>query len=380
MTPDFPAPPLPTSDAIVLTKNEENIMTNNNKNWSNMASEVVNTWTETSTQVWRNWFDFMGTVSTAKPFGDVQPELDKFTHRYLDNQDLWLRFVKLSFDAWKDIFPQLESGGDWTKTMSQYAQKMREQLDNVSHGNLQMNQDVAQMWQLYLQQVQKFTQLWLDPMGLHLGTMGKAATGNSSAWIELNNLYWNLFYEESFGSLMQSPILGPTREFNGKLVRSFEAWKNLNQASVNYQVVLADIQVRSFEALMQNLISRAEKGEAIQTWKQFQQVWSEIADDVFGEAFCQEENLKIRGAFLNALSAYRLEQQQLMELFLQSMNMPLRSEVDEMHKTIYELRKELKQLKKDLAQKNVQQEVTSSSKGTKTATTNKAEKSKGTDA
>jgi polyhydroxyalkanoate synthase subunit PhaE len=147
---------------------------------------------------------------------------------------------------------------------------------------------------------------------------------------------------------MKSPILGPTREFTGKLLNGFDAWSQLYRASLDYQIVLGDIQVKSFEALMKALVNKAEKGETIEDWKQFQALWSQIADDVFAEAFCEEKNLKIRGKFLNALNLYRIEQHKLLEQSLQMMNLPTRSEIDELHKTVYELKKEIKTLKNSL--------------------------------
>jgi len=47
---------------------------------------------------------------------------------------------------------------------------------------------------------------------------------------------------------------------------------------------------------------------------------------------------------------YRLQQQQLVEVFLKMNDLPVRSEVDEVHRSIYELRKEIKSLKKALAE------------------------------
>jgi hypothetical protein len=117
--------------------------------------------------------------------------------------------------------------------------------------------------------------------------------------------------------------------------------------------------VQSFEELMRELISLAEKGEPVKDWRKFQQLWGQVADGVFEKAFCQEENLKVRGRFVNSLNAYRLHQQGLMEVWMKAMDMPLRSEVDEVHKTIYELRKEVKNLKKSLARYEAQAQVQS---------------------
>ncbi|WP_013321437.1 class III poly(R)-hydroxyalkanoic acid synthase subunit PhaE [Gloeothece verrucosa] len=326
-------------------------MTNNSssKLWTDTATEIVDIWTQTGTLMWKSWFDLMSSVPASNPIPQTAPELTEVTQRFLDNRELVVRFLKLSVDAWKDIFPKIEKGDDWQQILSKSIEQMQKQLTSYSQGSLQITKDSAELWKLYLQQMQKFNQLWVDPLGLFTETFGRAASGQRSALIELNNLYWNMLYEESFGSLMQTPLLGLPREFNRKLLEGFEAWRNFYKASIDYQLVLGDIQVRSFEALMKKLVSLAEEGKTVKDWRQFQTIWSQVADDVFAEAFSQEENLKIRGTFLNSLNAYRIQQQELIELYLKLLNMPVRSEVDEIHKTIYELRKEVKSLKKIVA-------------------------------
>lgn len=326
-------------------------MSNNSstKLWTETATELVDIWTQTGTLMWKSWFDLMSAVPTSNAISQNAPELTEVTKRFLDNREVVIRFLKLSVDAWKDIFPKIEKGDDWQHILSKSIEQMQKQLKSVSEGSLQITKDSAELWKLYLQQMQKFNQLWVDPLGLFSETFGKAASGQSSALIELNNLYWNMLYEETFGSLMQTPLLGLPREFNGKLLEGFEAWRNLYTASINYQLVLGDIQVRSFETLMKKLVTLAEQGKPVKDWREFQTIWSQVADDVFALAFSEENNLKIRGKFLNSLNAYRIQQQQLMELYLKLMNLPVRSEVDEIHKSIYELRKEVKSLRKIVA-------------------------------
>jgi class III poly(R)-hydroxyalkanoic acid synthase PhaE subunit len=316
--------------------------------WSEMTNTLVQTWADTGTQMWEKWFDLMGLASTSEAVTESNPAFKNLAQRYADNKELYTRFLKLSYQTWTDIIPKIESGQDWQQVLSNYTDKMRQQFDEFFSGTLKISEDSSQLWQIYIQKTLKFNQLWVDAIASSMGPMSKTVTGTTHPWIELNNLYWDLLYEETFGSLMQSPVLGPTREFNGKLVRAFDAWTELYQATVNYQIVLGNVQIRSFEELMKELVSLAEKGKKIENWRQFQDLWSQVADDVFAQEFCSEDNLKIRGKFLNALNKYRLYQQELTESWLRMMNMPLRSEVDEMHKNIYELRKEVKTLKKAL--------------------------------
>ncbi|MBW4419245.1 MAG: hypothetical protein KME13_08445 [Myxacorys californica WJT36-NPBG1] len=144
---------------------------------------------------------------------------------------------------------------------------------------------------------------------------------------------------------LQSPHLGYTREFNHKLFQSLEAWFNLQHASFDYQLVLLEVWLKTVEEFLRVLLSLAETGETIQHWQQFLQVWSQLFDRAFAQAFQSEHPLQVRGKFLDAAITFRKQQQQLMEVLLKGNDLPTRSEVDEIHRSIYELRKEVKSLK-----------------------------------
>ncbi|ARV61059.1 class III poly(R)-hydroxyalkanoic acid synthase subunit PhaE [Nostocales cyanobacterium HT-58-2] len=327
--------------------------------WSGMADQLMKTWTEVGIQAWKSWFELMG-LAAHNPIADTKPGVESITERFVENQQLLLRLLTFSFNTWQDIYPKVESGEDWQSSLKDYTEQLRTQVEDFSTGTVKISQNAAELWQLYIKEIQKFSQLWANALGASIGPLSQAAvTGTSQPWIELNNFYWNLLYEENFGSLMQIPWLGPSREFNGKLMGAFDGWTKLYRASIDYQILLAEIQAQSFQELIRELISRAERGEKIKDWRQFQQLWGRVADEVFEKAFCSEDNLKIRGLFLNALNKYKLDQQELTEMWMKMLNMPVRTEVDEVHKSIYELRKEVKNLKKTLAKYEAQAQTTS---------------------
>jgi len=170
--------------------------------------------------------------------------------------------------------------------------------------------------------------------------------GLTRSWIEFNNFCWDMVYENMFSNLVNMPFLGPNRNYNHQLMRSFNAWLALCPATLNYQVILLETQIQTLTELVQQLSILLESSESVKDWQQIQRLWGRIADDVYRKTFCLDENLKIRGNFLNAIYHYRLCQQELMDVWLGQMNLPLRSEVDEIHRSIYELRKEVKALKK----------------------------------
>ena len=217
-------------------------------------------------------------------------------------------------------------------------------------GEFRMQQ--VELWLLYMKGLQKLGQLWSEPLWQSLELVSRAMSGDALAVTELTNFYRNIYdiHEKTFGSFLQTPSLGYSREFNHKLFKSVDSWINVQKTSFDYQLLLIDVWARAFEELMRELVSSEEKGETLQNWRQSLQVWSRVFDRVFAQTFRSEDALQNKGKFLNAAITYKLHQQQLIEVFLKMNDLPTRSEVDEIHRSIYELRKEIKTLKKFLAE------------------------------
>jgi class III poly(R)-hydroxyalkanoic acid synthase PhaE subunit len=319
-------------------------------NWNEMANYLIDAWVMTGNQLWKSWFELMSVCGNGQVNRDSLPEFPYLTQGLVNNQ-----ILKLSFAAWQEIL----SGQDGQDVLSKYTESLRIQLKQSFDKTAQTTQDTSQLWQLYLQEIQKLSQNWTVTMGTAVKPRSQKEQKTANPWIELNNLYWNLLSQSPFASLMQSPLFGPNREFNGKAFRAFEAWTNLYRGSSNYQLMLGDIQVRTFERVILELVSLAKKGKKVQDWQEFQQVGSRVADEVLEIELSKENNLKIRGDFLNALNAFRLSQLELLEIWLKTMNLPLRSEVDEVHQNIYHLRKEVKMLKQALAKYEQQEQLIS---------------------
>lgn len=331
-------------------------MTQDTSKWSDMTREVMNTWIETNSQVWNSWFELMGNVPNSPFVKESKSTINDLSQRLTHNQELLVRFFQLSYKAWQDIYPKVKAGDSWQEVLDAYSGKLYQQLESFA----KQTQNTQQLWQLYLKEVQTINQLWTASLGSLFQPMSQALAGTGEPWTELNTLYWDIFYQDTWGKYLSVPLVGPNRELTGKILKGFDSWTLLYRASQQYQLVLADVQVRSFEALMKKLVEMAENGEFVTDVRKFQLIWGKVADKVFEEAFCEEKNLKIRGQFLNALNAYRLEQQKLMEVGMRGVNLPTRSEVDEMHKTIYELRKEVKKMKKILEKSQNQDHQTHS--------------------
>ncbi|MEB3159996.1 MAG: class III poly(R)-hydroxyalkanoic acid synthase subunit PhaE [Synechocystis sp.] len=325
-------------------------METTNKTWTEMMTPFSQFWLESSSQAWKNWFELMEKGISTQGSSPASPGFESLPQQFLQSQQFYGQLLKHSFEAWQSLWPQLGNPIQANPAIQAYLQQLQQQIQAYTANTQTLQGDLDNLWQCYLKEVQKFSQLWLSTWQSSLSPLSQMPQNGVHSWLELNNLYWEAIYDKNLGSFMRSPLLGPSREINGQLLRAFDDWVALYRAMNDYQLLEADIQYRGLVALTEQLVERTQQNKPIKTWREFQQVWAIAADQVFEDAFCEEKNLKIRGRFINALNRYRIQQQALLEEWLKTFNLPTRSEVDEIHQTIYQLRKEMKQLKKRLAQ------------------------------
>jgi class III poly(R)-hydroxyalkanoic acid synthase PhaE subunit len=301
---------------------------------SSLYTQLFEQWRELAAKALENW---TGGDSTARQVAE----------QLLISQTAMMRFVEMTANAWAEIAPKIEQGQDWQEILQAYGDQMRQQFSGSYAGMTRAGEDISDLWALYLEEWQRLSQPWMEPLErtAALGTSIFTAHGPNDL-LELTNLYWDAF-ERTFGSLLQSPGLGLSRELNEKIARGFDRWLDYRRASADYQNKLADVWGEAFEQLLAEL---SEKRGTISSIRDLLLLWGQGADRVFIKTFQTDEYVQIQGQFLNAAMAYRVQQREIMEIALKAYDIPTRSEVDEAHRNIYELRKEIKALRKQIAE------------------------------
>ncbi|HSE59298.1 MAG TPA: class III poly(R)-hydroxyalkanoic acid synthase subunit PhaE [Nitrospiraceae bacterium] len=328
---------------------------------------MVKVLTEVQKQMWDSWFGLLRAAPSAMPVSpgvvdqwrelatqalkgwttEAEQVTKDMSQRLVMTQDCVLRFLELSLSTWNAVAPKIEGGEDWQAVLTKYTDQLRQQFVLSPQGMTKTTQDSAELWRLYVEEWQKLFQPWAESLQRAPWRVGQASTGDGSALVELMNLYGDA-YERTFGRLIESPSLGHTRELNEDLLRGFAAWMDYRQASFEYQVELGQTWTQAFEEFTRNLISQAEKGEAVQSLRQLLFQWIDVIDQVFAKLFRSDEYIRLQGHLLNTAMTYRLREREIVEAFLKTSHVPYRSEMDEAHRRIYHLRKEVKELKKAL--------------------------------
>jgi class III poly(R)-hydroxyalkanoic acid synthase PhaE subunit len=329
---------------------------------------MTKAWTEAQKKMWEGWYE-LARAAPAAPFfkaeivdqwrrmaiqsveawtAGAEPTAKNVTKHLFTAQEAMTHFLDLSTRTWQAMASRVEAGEDWQTVLTEYINQFRQQFMGSSDKLLRVSQDMNELWQLYLAELQKLAQPWLQSWQQAPGSLEKAAAGDGSALVELSKNYWSA-YEHTFGHLLESPGLGYTRELNEKVINGFQAWQELHQANVEYQVLLTDAWLKAFERLQQALVSLAEKREAIQSLEKLVTLWNDVADAAFIEVFNSEKYIRAQGRLVNRTMTYRIRQREIAELFFKINDIPTRSEVDEVHRLNYQQRKDIKTLRKRLA-------------------------------
>jgi class III poly(R)-hydroxyalkanoic acid synthase PhaE subunit len=348
--------------------------------WSEYTKSMTDAWFEAQKTLWETWAEFLISKPKSSPDTAASPKTEvtdvwsriaqqnmeswqssaapiaKATaEQFLGVQETGLRFLEFSTRLWEAIGPQMQAGEDWTTTLEKNLEQFRNQWIQFPEVAQATTEDITSLWTQYLQQWQRFGQPWSVALQRTPEFYTRMMTGDSTAYIGLSNLYREA-YQGTFARLVASPGLGLTREFNEKFQLGFDAWVAWQLATLEYQGILSEIWDQAIKQFQEDIISLAEKGEKIETLRDFVLLWTRGAEQVFSEAFQTESYVLAQGQMLNAAMAYRVQEREIIEVFLHLYDLPTRTELDETHRRIYELRKEVKSLKAALAELTPQPE------------------------
>ena len=335
--------------------------------WTEQTETMIKALAETQKQLWTNWFDGMPGVSSPMPVSwgvanqgyeaaaegfktwsaESEQVAKHVAEQLLASQEKMLRFLEISLRAWTAIASKTESGEDWPTALRSYTENLRQQLVQFPQEMQKAFQDTDELWRLYQEQWKGLVQPWAMSLRQTPWNFGQASTGNGSALMEMQKLYWDA-YESTFGRMLASPTLGLTREINEDILKGFDAWLDYRRASFEYHVSLSETWTHAFEEFMRRLVTLAEKGETVPSVKTLLQLWIEIVDQVFTDVFRSDEYIRMQGRLVNTATAYRLREREIVDACLKASHLASRSELDEAYRRIYDLRKDVKELKKSL--------------------------------
>lgn len=114
---------------------------------------------------------------------------------------------------------------------------------------------------------------------------------------------------------------------------------------------------QAMNKVMEAISKRVKEGAEIKTYDEFFRLWTDINEDEYFELFKTDEFSNLQGAMLDSALDARRHIHQLMELYLEDYPIALRSEMNDVYKTVYDLRRKVRELDKKVAAMPASKEV-----------------------
>jgi polyhydroxyalkanoate synthase subunit PhaE len=288
--------------------------------------------------------------------------------RLLTGEQAFLNVAEVALGMMRAVAPKIDVGDEWVELLRQFLGQMREDMLRGQsawtspEGVAATTGDVTELWRLYSLELQRFFGPWGSAYQDAAVNFAEAGRGDPTAMHKTFAGFVDA-YEVTFGRFLSASAVGSTRESTEPLLKGFDAWVEMNRAAVDFQTELANTDMHAVEALMRRLVDMGEKGEHITTVRGFFDLWVDNHEKAYNELFGSDSFATIQGRFVNASLIYRRRQAEMLDELMDTVGLPSRKEVDQIHRHVHDLRIELRWMKRDMRALRRELEATAASAG-----------------
>ncbi len=210
-----------------------------------------------------------------------------------------------------------------------------------------MLEQSAKLMELCTGSAERFSKPWADATGVSLGAFPQFAEGHPEAFHKIFHALFNAF-DGTVGRTFHVPPVGKDREKVELLLRGFDDLSVYAAKSIEYQHMMYTTGLVALEKVIERLADKVQSGEEIKQFDEFFDIWIDVSEQAYFELFKTEGFARLQAELLDAGLNVRKHYFKVMEMQLYDLPVVLRSEMDDLYKTVYDLKKKVKMLEKQL--------------------------------
>jgi class III poly(R)-hydroxyalkanoic acid synthase PhaE subunit len=264
------------------------------------------------------------------------------SNAYMKLYEIWLPLFKaiqektLNPDAYKDL-------ADPTKCKEMLDKVFDFDPDAVS----QISAEAAKFLETFAGSAQRFVNPWFAASDKGLNILPQLIEGRPESFMTFFHTMFNAF-DSTVGRLFHVPAVGKDREKVELVLRSLDDLSVYLAKSTEYQQMMYMTGLAAFEKVIATVAEKIGRGEEIKGFDEFFDLWIDVSEKTYFALFQTQDFSKMQGELLEASLNARKHFFKLMELYLYDFPIALRSEMDDLYKTIYDLKKKVTGLEKQL--------------------------------
>lgn len=160
---------------------------------------------------------------------------------------------------------------------------------------------------------------------------------------------WVTMYKTTLGKLIEMPAVGPAREKSEKMMKGFSTFINLYAAGMDTSANMQNVFKESMQKVQEKIGAEMEGDVSPEKYKEFYDIWIQTYSDTFKD-FARSGHFVSDLGKLNAhlMDFQKYNRDMLEDNYLKPMNLPTKTEIDEINKELYTLKKTVKELTRQI--------------------------------
>ena len=193
----------------------------------------------------------------------------------------------------------------------------------------------------------QFASPWMETAKSTISSFPQVIQGHPESVISIFHSLFNAF-DSTVGRAFHVPPVGKDREKFELILRCLDDISVYAAKNIEYQHTIYLTGFSAMEKVVERLAEKIGAGEEIKQYDEFFDLWIDTSEQAYYKLFQTEAFSKLQGELLDASLKLRSHFFRVMEMHFSDLPIALRSEMDDLYKTVYELRKTVRQLEKKL--------------------------------
>jgi hypothetical protein len=282
------------------------------------------------------------TTSDERVIKDGLAKVLGSTNAYLKLYEMWLPLLKACSD--KTLNPDAyQALIDPTRH--------KELLDKVfgfdPEATKLMLEQASKLLALYTGSFESASKPWADAANASLGVFPNIAEGHPEAVLKIFHSLFTAF-ENTAGRAFHVPPVGKDREKVELLLRGFDDLSVYAAKNTEYQHMVYSTGLVAMEKVIVKLADKVQSGEEIKQFDEFFDIWVDVNEQAYFQLFQTEDFSRLQAELLDAGLNVRQHFFKIMEMQFYDLPLVLRSEMDDLYKTVYDLKRKVRTLEQQV--------------------------------
>jgi len=156
---------------------------------------------------------------------------------------------------------------------------------------------------------------------------------------------WVNMYKATMGKLVEMPAVGPSREKSEKMMKGVSTFVNLFSAGMDTSSNMQNVFMEAMQKVQEKIGTDMDGEISPEKYKEFYDIWIQTYSETFKDYARSGHFVSDLGKLnANLMDFQKYNREMLEENYLKPMNMPTKTEIDEINKELYTLKKTVKEL------------------------------------